>query len=112
MASTGMMRRRIVLIKPAPEELNDVGEMKPMGEPTRMRVWSSWKETSGAESFSEEQDYGEDRIECDIWWNAAFRDIDIRWKIEDESGNELDLVSVTEMGGRRWQLRLKAARRI
>ena len=112
MASTGTMRRRITLIKPAPRELNDVGEMIPSGNPTRMRVWSSWKEVSGSESLSEEQEFGQDRIESDIWWNAAWRDINTEWNIEDEAGNTLDLISVTEVGGRRWQLRLVMTRRV
>jgi len=112
MASAGMMNRRVTLIKPAPQYLNDVGEMVSDVDPIRMKVWASWKESSGSESLSEEQEFGLDTITLEFWYNRAFADIDVQWSLEDERGNELDIVSVTEKGGRRVQYSVKAVRRI
>jgi len=112
MASAGMMNRRVTLIKPAPQYLNDVGEMVSDGNPTRYRVWASWKESSGSERLSEEQEFGLDTITVEFWYNDVFKDIDVQWSMEDERGNELDIVSVTEKGGRRVQYSVKAVRRI
>jgi len=112
MASPGMMNRRVTLIKPAPEILNDVGELVPDGDPMRYPIWASWKESAGGERLTSEQEFGADTITLEFWWNNAFRDINVEWELEDESGNSLDIVSVTEKGGRRWQLAVKAVRRI
>jgi len=112
MASSGMMRRRIVLIKPAPETLNDVGEMKPNGEPTRYPVWASWKEAAGGERLTEEQEFSADTITIEFWYNRVFADINYSWTLEDERGNILDIISVTEKGGRQVQISIKAVRRV
>lgn len=111
MASSGMMRRRVTLIKPAPQTLNDVGEMVPSGDPVRMRVWASWKEAAGGERLTEEQEFSADTIIIEFWYNRVFADIDYTWLLEDEQGNELDIVSVTEKGGRQVQISIRAVRR-
>lgn len=111
MASSGMMRRRVVLIKPAPQFLNEVGEMESNGETTRYPVWASWKEAAGGERLSEEQEFSSDTITIEFWYNRVFADIDYAWTLEDERGNILDIVSVTEKGGRQVQISIKAVRR-
>lgn len=114
MASPGSMRKRITLIKPALEFLNEVGEMEPDPDsaPMRYPVWASWKESAGGERLSEEQEFGADTITIAFWWNSVFDDISIEWEAEDEKGNLLDIVSAIEVGGRRNQIQLKAVRRI
>lgn len=112
MASPGMMNRRCTIIKPAPQELNDVGEMVANGDPVRLKVWTSWKEDAGGESLSEEQEYGSDTITLEFWYNRVFQGLDVLWGLEDELGNPLDIISVTEKGGRQVQLSIKAVRRV
>ena len=112
MASSGMMKRRVTLIKPAPQFLNDVGEMEPNGEPTRYRVWASWKEAAGGERLTEEQEFSTTRIKVEFWYNAAFSDIDYTWLLEDEQGNELDITAVAEIGGRKNQIQVIATYRV
>ena len=112
MAASGTMRRRVTLIKPAPQYLNDVGEMVSDSDPIRYRVWTSWKEAAGGERLSDEQEFSADTITVEFWYNAAFADIDYTWTLEDERGDILDIVSVTEKGGRRVQISIKAVRRI
>lgn len=112
MANPGMMNRRVTLVKPAPQYLNDVGEMVSDGDPVEYRVWASWKESAGGESLSEEQEFGADTITLDFWYNAVFRGIDVQWSVVDERGNVLDIVSVTERGGRQVQISLKCVRRV
>ena len=111
MASSGMMKRRVTLIKPAPQFLNDVGEMESNGETTRYRVCASWKEAAGGERLTEEQEFSADTIIIEFWYNRVFADIDYSWTLEDERGDVLDIVSVTEKGGRQVQISIRAVRR-
>jgi len=112
MAGTGMMRRRVVLIRPAPRADDDYGDrQRDDGSPERYPVWASRVEKDGVESYGEEQEFGVNRVEFTLWWNAAYGDVSSRWSMEDEGGVVMDIVSVVEVGGRRNQLRISTVRR-
>ena len=111
MASPGMMNRRVQLVKPAPKEADSFGEMTAQGQPQRFDVWASWKDSGGGEVLSDQQEYGVTTITSDIWWHTAINDIDTEWILVGEDRVEYDIVAAEELGGRRWQIRLKLVRR-
>jgi len=104
--------RQITIVKPGPQTLSDDGEMVSSGAPTRYHVWAHWMESPGSERLTGEQELGSDQIVMTIWWNEMWADMDTTWQVESETGVELDVVSVTEFGGRNWMLKIRAQRRV
>jgi len=107
MAAPGMMNRQIRLRAPAQKVASDFGEMVDDGAPTVYRVWASWREDGAGESLAEGKEFGVTKIMCDIWWHANLADIDVQWTVIGENGSEYDIVSTEELGGRRWQIRMR-----
>jgi len=112
MASPGQMNRRVTLYKPPAGEADSFGEKVSNEPPTQYKVWASWKESGGGESVVEGQEIGVTTITADIWFNNALRGIDTQWWLRGEDGVDYDIVAAEEVGGRRWQLRLKLVKRV
>jgi len=106
-------QRRVVFIRPAPETLSADGEMVPAGEPVMFDAWAHWAEKQGGESLREDQDYESDSVEITTWWTPSFTPMNSRWSVQSETGEVLDIVSVTEAvpNMRNWQIKIRAVRR-
>jgi len=111
MASPGQMNRRVTIFKPPVKAADSFGEPVSDAPPTEYKVWSSWKESGGAETVTENQEIGVTTITADIWWHANLHGIDTQWWLRGEDGIDYDLVAAEELGGRRWMLRLKLIKR-
>jgi len=104
--------RRIAIIRPAPTTLNDVGDMVPDGQPFEFLVWGSWKEEMGSESLSEDQEFNANTITITTWDAPEFAAMGGGWSARSESGDELDIISVTRLGVRDGQVTIRATRRL
>lgn len=111
MASPGQMTRRVVLTKPPAKTADTFGEPVSDASPTRFPVWCSWKEAGGNETVVSDTEVGITVVTADIWWHVQIRDLDVHWGLIGENNCDYDILSVEELGGRRWQFRLKAVLR-
>lgn len=107
MASAGQMNRRVVLLKPPAKQADSFGEPVSDAPDIRYNIWCSWKESGGNETIVEEQEVGVTVVTADLWWHNQLRDLDVHWRLVGENDCEYDIISVEELGGRRWQFRLK-----
>lgn len=111
MASPGMMNRRLTLLKPPTKTADSFGEPVSDASPTEYKVWGSWKESGGGEVVGDGQLYTTATITSDIWWHRLLSNIDSEWSLIGEGGIRYDIVATEELGGRRWQIRLKLTKR-
>lgn len=111
MAAPGQMKRRIVLEKPPVKTADSFGEPVSDAQPIRYPIWASWREQGGNETVIEGQEVGVTVVTIEFWYNRAFRDISVHWGLVGENGQDYDILSIEELGGRQVQIRLKAVLR-
>jgi len=107
----GAFNRRLAIIRPAPTTLSDEGDMVPDGQPFEFLVWGSWKEDMGSESLTEDQEFNANTITITTWDAPEFAALDGKWTARSESGEELEIISVTRRGVRDGQVTIRAIRR-